>query len=174
MGNRILEKGPLFEGLNDEEFEGMLQLFERRKYPPLSSIFLENMPGQTLYLLERGLVKIAKIRGEFDVDTDDDGSEVPPGALAVGVERVLVHIRPGEFFGEMSFVDGLSRSASAFAVEESELLVLDKASFDNMARSNPVLALKLALNVARILSNRLRKTDQLLVGLTDVLYTCRT
>jgi CRP-like cAMP-binding protein len=169
--NKGIRRSPLFDGLKEEEFKRLLKLFERRKYPPLSSIFLENIPGSELFLLERGLVKITKIRGEFDSGGEGDPDvDVPPGALEQGVGRVLVHIRPGEFFGEMSFLDGLPRSASAFAVEECELLVIERGAFDTLMDRDAELALKLSMNMSRILSKRLRQTDQLLVGLADVLY----
>jgi CRP/FNR family cyclic AMP-dependent transcriptional regulator len=175
MESEVLRNSPLFEGLSDEELVRLLGLFERKLFPPLSTVFLENMQGNCIYLLEKGLVKITKIREEFDVDGDDDSTgDVSAGALSRGVERVLVHLRPGEFFGDMSFIDGQPRSASAFAVEESEVLVLDKTAFDRLAREEPSLAFRLAMNMARILSSRLRQTDQLLVGLTEMIYHCRT
>ena len=175
MENEVLRNSPLFEGLTDQELERLLGLFERKEFPPLSTIFLENMSGNCIYLLEKGVVKITKIREEFDVDGEDDTQgDLTAGALSRGVERVLVHLRPGEFFGDMSFIDGQPRSASAFAVEESEVLVLDKTAFDRLAREEPSLAFRLAMNMARILSSRLRQTDQLLVGLTEMIYHCRT
>lgn len=175
MESEVLRNSPLLEGLDDQELERLLRLFERKQFPPLSTIFLENMQGNCLYLLEKGLVKITKIREEFDSDQDDESTgDVPTGTLSRGVERVLVHLRPGEFFGEMSFIDGRPRSASAFAVEESEVLVLEKTAFDRLAREETALAFRLAINMARILSSRLRQTDQLLVGLTEMIYHCRT
>ena len=174
MDSEVLRNSPMFDGLSDADLDRLLTLFERKKFPPLSTIFLENMPGNSIFLLEKGLVKITKIREEFDIDQEEETTRDVPAGLSRGVERVLVHLRQGEFFGEMSFIDGQPRSASAFAVEESDVLVLEKSAFDRLAREDTALAFRLAINMARILSSRLRQTDQLLVGLTEMIYQCRT
>ncbi|MFA6032269.1 MAG: cyclic nucleotide-binding domain-containing protein [Myxococcota bacterium] len=167
--NKVVRSSKLFDGFGDAEFKRVLALFEHRSYEPLSTIFLEYMPGNTLLVLEKGLVKITKIRDEFEMD---QGEDVVGEAQASrnSMERTLVHIKPGEFFGEMSFIDGKNRSASAFAIEKSEILALDRKVFETLSRDDTMLAFKLAMNMARIMSGRLRQTDQLVVGLTDMLF----
>jgi CRP/FNR family transcriptional regulator, cyclic AMP receptor protein len=174
MESEIFRNSALFEGLGDPELDKLLALFKRKAYPPLTTIFLENMPGNRLYVIERGLVKITKIREEFDTDREDEGTSDVPASLSHGVERVLVHLKSGEFFGEMSFIDGMPRSASAFSVEASEILVLEKSGFDRLAAEDSALAFRIAMNMAKILSGRLRQTDQLLVGLSDMINQYRT
>jgi len=80
-----------------------------------------------------------------------------------GGTHVLTTFGPGKLLGEMSLVDGETRSASAVALRESTLLVLTEAEFERLVDELPRLGAKLALSLARLLSGRLRMTSGRLV-----------
>jgi len=80
-----------------------------------------------------------------------------------GKNKVIANIPAGSIIGEMSIIDGSPRSASASAEEDTTLLVLDKASFEQMINEKPLLGVKLLMKIARDISLRLRRTSGALV-----------
>ena len=81
-------------------------------------------------------------------------------------DRVIATLRPGRTYGEMSLIDHQPRSAKAVARQDSRLLIIDKARFEQLSEDHPRLALKVALKIAYFLSQNLRKTSG---DLTDLL-----
>jgi CRP-like cAMP-binding protein len=71
----------------------------------------------------------------------------------------LAILAAGEFFGEMSFVDGAPTSAKAVADEPTRLKVIDEAIVDTMAKSDPSFVGRLYRSIAAILVERLRLTS---------------
>jgi CRP-like cAMP-binding protein len=94
-----------------------------RTYPKDTMIFTENMPGQQLYIIQKGQVKITKIMNENEV--------------------LLAMLKPGDIFGEMSLLEDKPRSASAIAHEEATLLVVNRENFKTMVKSNPQIISKI-------------------------------
>jgi uncharacterized membrane protein len=92
-----------------------------------------------MYLIESGRVRIS-IR-------DDDKNEV-----------TLAELAQGDFFGEMSIIDGRQRSADAQVIEDSRLAVLSRDAFLSFVRKKP----DVALEMLSALTDRLRRTDELL------------
>ncbi|MGC8928158.1 MAG: Crp/Fnr family transcriptional regulator [Myxococcota bacterium] len=152
----------LFSGFSDEEIEKLKSYMEPKRFKPLEAIFLEEMEGNAIYLVKEGTVKISKI-------SDDEEHE-----NSKETERVMTYFRSGDIFGEMSFIDDLPRSASAYAVEETELYVFKRTDFDRMIEEDPRFAIKVLMNIARIISQRLRRTDEILIYLAtqlDIYFT---
>jgi hypothetical protein len=75
-----------------------------------------------------------------------------------GVDEQLAVLEKGDFFGEMSLLEDLPRTASARAVVDCKLIRINGATFDQMLRSKP----EIAVRIMRKLSRRLRQTDQML------------
>lgn len=94
-----------------------------RLYPKNTMIFTENMPGQQLYIIQKGQVKITKIMNENEV--------------------LLAMLKPGDIFGEMSLLENKPRSASAIAHEEAVVLVVNRENFQTMVRSQPQIISKI-------------------------------
>jgi uncharacterized membrane protein len=78
---------------------------------------------------------------------DDDDAEV-----------ILAELAQGDFFGEMSIIDGRQRSADAKVIEDAQLAILSRDSFLSFVRNNP----DVALEMLSALTDRLRRTDELL------------
>jgi len=108
-----------------------------KKLIPGDVIFKEGEPGNEMYLIKSGSVKITKRIG--------------------GKEKVLAVLKEGDFFGEMSVLDGSFRSASAAAEEETKLIIVDRDAFLAQARENPFIQY-----VIETLIKRLRETDDML------------
>jgi CRP-like cAMP-binding protein len=102
------------------------------------TIFNDGDLGTEMYIIQKGRVEIRK---RF-------GSEV----------RTLSTLEKGDFFGEMSILEGLPRSAMAVAAEDCECLAINEATFDQMLHQN----LEIAVRMLRKLSNKLRETTDLL------------
>jgi CRP-like cAMP-binding protein len=135
-----LKGSPLFVGLTDVEIESLAALCTEKVIPEGLTVFIENMPGESLYLIQQGAIKISKM-------------------IAEGDEKTLVILGPEEVFGEMALLDGAPRSATARAAEEARLLAIRRADFDKFCDQNPRLALKLTLNIIRMFSRRLRENN---------------
>jgi CRP-like cAMP-binding protein len=94
-----------------------------RSYPKDTMIFSESEPGKELYIIQKGTVKISKIVDENEV--------------------MLALLKNGDIFGEMALLENKPRSASAIALEEVSMLVVNKANFERMVSSQPQLISKL-------------------------------
>ena len=82
---------------------------------------------------------------------------------SLGEQMVIANIGAGQTVGEMSLVDGSSRSAGARAAEFSTLLILPKANFDKICGESPKLGLMIMRKIANLMSQRLRWTSGRLV-----------
>ncbi|TET23086.1 MAG: Crp/Fnr family transcriptional regulator [Candidatus Cloacimonadota bacterium] len=98
-------------------------------------LFKDGDPGDEMYLIKSGKVRISKPAGE--------------------IEKTLAVLKEGDFFGEMSVIDGSPRSATAMAVEPTELVIFDREVFMNQVRENPLIEY-----VLHTLIRRLRETDE--------------
>lgn len=113
------------------------QLFTRygKKIPGGTVLFQEGDHGEEMYIIQSGKVKISKrIRG---------------------VEKTLATLEKGEFFGEMAILNDKPRSAAAETIEDCEMLVIDRKTFDALIRGNA----EIAVRFIKRLADRLRETN---------------
>jgi SulP family sulfate permease len=111
-------------------------------------IFRRGDPGDELYLIRRGIVRI----------------ELP---LADGSHHNLAAFGRGNFFGEVAFLDAGIRSADAVAVETVDLYVISRARFDAAVQASPPAGAVLFARLARALALRLRRADAEISSLYD-------
>lgn len=133
----VLHKIPLFSQLSPADLQRVIEVAREKSYPRNSVILFEDDPGDALYVVARGQVKVVLI--------GDDGREV-----------ILSVLGEGEFFGEMSLLDDEPRSAHVIAMEDSDLLVLRREDFEGILATNPQIALALLREMTR----RLRRADE--------------
>ena len=137
-----LNRWRLFAELTPEDAEVVLKACEERILVGGEELFRENDPGDSLFIVQSGRVDIFKnIRGDVD--------------------RSLASFGPGDVIGEMSFIDGARRSATARTTEASEFLVLSRQSFARVQRERPDIAASVFRNMAGIVASRLRTTNEL-------------
>jgi CRP/FNR family transcriptional regulator, cyclic AMP receptor protein len=127
----------IFAGLSDEEISQLSSVTRRRTFRSGEVIFHREDPGQILYVIKEGKVKICLI--------SPDGQEIS-----------LTVFGKGEHFGELSLLDNLGRSADAIAMEKVECYTLQRSDFHGAIMKNP----KIAIQVLEVLAKRLRNTDQ--------------
>lgn len=106
-----------------------------KRFPAGTVLFREGDRGEEMFILQSGKVKISKkIRG---------------------VEKTLATLEKGEFFGEMAILNDKPRSASAETVEDCDMLVIDRKTFETLLRSN----VEIAIRFIKRLADRLRETN---------------
>ena len=128
---------PLLQGLDGAELARLAELVRERGYPKGSIIVFEDDPGDSLFIVRSGRVKVVLV--------GEDGREV-----------ILTILGPGEHFGELSLIDGQPRSAHVIAVEDTQLVVLRREDFRKRVDQSPALAWALLT----ALSRRLRRADE--------------
>ncbi|HET7790237.1 MAG TPA: Crp/Fnr family transcriptional regulator [Gemmatimonadales bacterium] len=133
----ILQRVPLFDQLAPAEIVRVSEVARERSYPKNSVILFEDDPGDALYVVATGQVKVVLI--------GEDGREV-----------ILSVLGPGEFFGEMALIDDEPRSAHVIAMEDSNLVVLRREDFQQILVQTPAISVSLL----RELSRRLRRVDE--------------
>lgn len=116
---------------------GADQLFQRfgREVPAGTVLFYENDPGQEMFIIQEGKVKISK--------------------KVRNTEKTLAVLGKGEFFGEMAILNNKPRSATAEVIEDSKILVIDRKTFESMIRGNA----EIALRIIKKLAARLQEAD---------------
>jgi CRP-like cAMP-binding protein len=129
----------LFARFTPDDLGAVAACAQRRRYPRGSVVFLRGEPGDAIYVVEAGRVKIAL--------TSPQGKELVLGLLG-----------PGDFFGELAVFDGEPRSADAIAAEDSRLLVIHRADFRRDLEARP----RMAVELVAVLSRRLRRDAELI------------
>ena len=134
---------PIFTDINENELAKIVRVGVRKKYKKGSIILLEEETGAALFVILSGKVKIIR--------TDDDGREV-----------ILSILGENDFFGEMSILDGLARSASVVAITKTELFMIHRRDFLKLLEDVPAVAVSLL----KELTMRLRKADSQIKSLS--------
>jgi uncharacterized membrane protein len=135
----LLSEIPFFSLLDDQERATLAERLEIVEFPAGRVIFNRGDPGDALYVVLKGVVEMW-----FKNDT--------------GERIVLETARAGDFFGELSLLDGGPRTTSALVREDCEALVVDRADLDEFLHLRPAAALDLLAATGR----RLRETTNLL------------
>ncbi len=130
----FLQSTPLFKGLSDRDYNAIVSRLTLRRYKAKTPIFYQGEMGDNLYLVKSGQVRI--------FINSLDGSEM----------SVILCGRPGQVFGELAVVDGMVRSASAVALMQTAVYTIDRASFRQLIRQYP----SIAINFMQILSQKVR------------------
>jgi CRP/FNR family transcriptional regulator, cyclic AMP receptor protein len=133
---------PLLGQIPAEELQRFAEVTRDKQYPKGSVILFEDDPGDSLYIVREGRVKVVLV--------GEDGREVILGVLGVG-----------EHFGELSLIDDQPRSAHVIAMEDSLLLVLRRDDFRRRVEATPAVAWALLSELSR----RLRRADGKIGGL---------
>lgn len=134
----------LFEGLTPTQLDWVAQRAHRRIFEAGRNVMTIEQPGEAVYIILHGTVKIHIEQGERDV--------------------ILAILGSGDMLGEMSLIDSVGRSASAVTLESSLMLWMDKITFNYILDNFPPVA----RNLVRIMSSRVRLSDQLIQALATL------
>jgi len=140
----------VFKFLSDDEYQALLQSAERKAFKPGDVLIKEGDEHTNLFIIVKGEVKVQRDHGEgFTIELSRHG--------------------PGEIFGDMSFLEDQSASASVVAGEDEEVLtfIISHDHIRNTTQANPAFAGHFYQSLAEILSRRLRDTSNLVQGGQD-------
>jgi CRP/FNR family cyclic AMP-dependent transcriptional regulator len=135
----------LFSGLTADELNQVSRLLYSRTYPSGASIITAEQPGEVVYLIRSGTVKI-------HIEQVN------------GTDVILAILGPGDIVGEMSLIDSAGRSASVVTLEKSELMWMSGADFQKCLDTMPAFS----QNLVRILSGRVRLANELIQALATL------
>ena len=136
-----LQKSRLFEGLLPEEVEMLAELTQQKQFDAGDAVFEQGEVGDSLYMLVDGEVDVVRIRED-------------------GAEHVIASLQAPDFFGEMSLIDKEYRSATIKARSDAQMLCLTNKNLHSFARVYKNGFTLVVINIARVLSARLRETNQ--------------
>ena len=136
----LLKTVPLFKDLDEAELVEVAELCRQEKFVSAEYIFREGESGNRLYLITEGEVRISR-------DVPGSGEE----ALAI--------LKPGALFGEMAVFDRSERSTDAISNGGTTVLTISRADFEMLLDFNRELAYKVLWAVTRLLSGRLRSSN---------------
>lgn len=140
---KALSSVPLFSGLTEEEAQYIASHLRRRTYADRDVIVRRDSPGDALYIILSGKVKVS-----YTDDVD---------------ETIIAVFRTGDFFGEMSVLDGEGRSADVVAVEPTEVAILAAEDFHAALHAVPGIAITLLKQLA----GRLRRSTNWIRSLSS-------
>ncbi len=138
----VVRQAPLFAALDDEAATALESTMTRRELSRGDVLFHEGDPGDRLYVIVEGKVKLGRASGD-------------------GRENLLAILGPGEMFGELSLFDPGPRNATATAVSDSVLIGVGNEDLTAWLTGRPDVARQLL----RALARRLRRTNEALADL---------
>ena len=118
----LLQSVSIFWDLNEDELGHIADKMVAKHFENGNFIFLEDSEGEQCFFVLEGSVKVTRL--------SKDGREV-----------ILAMLNEGDFFGEMSLLDGESRSANVIALEETKVLTLDRNDFIAVVNDYPQICL---------------------------------
>lgn len=133
----------IFSDLTADELERIKPLIFEKEFRKGTALFFEGMAGGIMYLVKSGQIEIYKRQGSL---------EIP-----------ITTLGPGDFLGEMSLLDDEPRSAAARVSQDAVLLVVTKRHFQEILKASPEGANKIFIALLKIMSKRLRDTNQKLI-----------
>ena len=133
----ILKKVPFFSVLKDREILAVIPMFKEKKFARNSVIFTQEEEGNTFFFIIDGRVKVVILsRG--------------------GREVILAILGKHDFFGEMSLIDDMPRSATLIALEDTSIIFLKREDFLAKLIKYPEMTLRLMQEM----SKRIRRADE--------------
>ncbi len=130
-----------FADIDEKDTESILEMFNKESFAAGDIVFAEGDVGDILYLITDGCVRISTKIGD--------------------VEKILVTLRRGAVFGEMATVEEDFRSATVKAVEDSQVLAINREAFKKILEEYPVAGRKILEFVLATVTGRLKNTTEL-------------
>ncbi len=145
VSTEFLSKIPIFEHLSTADHDTLAGLWHPRELDAGETLFRVGEQGDAMYVVQKGAI-------EIKVPVQGPKKEIAVSAL-----------REGEFFGELSIVDGLPRTATAVALEHTHLLEMKRGPFIEFLLERPSVAISMVSEIGK----RLRATNELVQSLAS-------
>lgn len=133
----LLRGLPIFDGLGDGDLRKMARLFVQKLFRAGEKVFSKGDSGAEAYVVMRGQIEI------YFEDT----------------AKPVAEVNAGQIFGELAFLDGTPRVATAMANQASILLVVQRTAFTELVHREPLLGMIVMRNIAMEISNKLRRSN---------------
>ncbi|WP_297850398.1 CRP-like cAMP-activated global transcriptional regulator GlxR [uncultured Corynebacterium sp.] len=140
-----LSRAGIFQGVDPDAVINLISQMQTESFPRGTTIFDEGEPGDTLYIIVEGKVKLAR--------------HAPDGR-----ENLLSVMGPSDMFGELSIFDPGPRTSSAVCVTEVKAATMDSEMLRTWINDHPEISQQLL----RVLARRLRRTN---ASLADLIFT---
>jgi CRP/FNR family cyclic AMP-dependent transcriptional regulator len=141
-GGQLQNRETFLSDLSEIDQKIIYDQCTRRSVSPRTVIVSQGSSGRDMFIVVSGSLKVSVLSGE-------------------GKEISFVVLRQGDYFGELSMIDGRRRSATVTAIENSELLVLGHSEYQLLLREHPHTATEFLTRMLLTLANRIRATDEL-------------
>ena len=141
----ILSRAGIFQGVDTVAVQNLIEQMETVRFPRGTTIFEEGEPGDRLYIITSGKIKLAR--------------HAPDGR-----ENLLTVMGPSDMFGELSIFDPGPRTSSAVCVTEVTAATMNSEMLKQWVADHPAIAQQLL----RVLARRLRRTN---ANLADLIFT---
>jgi CRP/FNR family cyclic AMP-dependent transcriptional regulator len=157
---KFLQAIPILQDLNEEELRQILSIARRVQYPKGKIILKEGDTGESMFIIEEGMVEISKTLvmklGREDYQDRD---------------KILTKLSAEDhaIFGEVALFEQNKRTATVTALTDCRLLEISKPEFLRLADESPRMGYKITRNIAQLLCSRLRKADEDTIKLTTAL-----
>ena len=130
-----------FSHLNEDEKKLVMERMHKESFSIGEYVFKEDDTGERLYVVEKGAISLIK-------------------SIGGDLNKTVLIAPEGTIFGEFSFIDGLTRSASALVTVDAVLLSLDRKDFDALFDQFPAIGKKLYNNLLLTVTQRMRRTSE--------------
>ncbi len=136
-----LRRSYLFSGFEPEDLYRFAEISKRRELSGGEPVFDEGQPGDSLFLVDKGRIRIYRVFSET-------------------YEETIALLDPGSIFGDMSFIDRVPRSAAAMAMETSVIIEMSRTDFDVIFEKSPTIAMKVFKRIGEVIAGRIKATDE--------------
>ncbi len=157
----LIREPEVFRNIPPDFIRSIVNIAKRVHYPAGEVIVREGEVGDTMYIIMEGAVEVIKSLVITDLDDEQDEER----------NKVFTRLdaKDHAVFGEIALLESMKRTATIKTVTECTLYAINKDDFLHLAESNFELGFRIALNLARIVSTRLRKADEETIKLTTAL-----
>jgi CRP-like cAMP-binding protein len=135
-----------YRGFKEGDWKLFSEIFQEKSVPAGSHVFRENDPGDGLFLIRSGKIRISR--------------RVVPEGKREAYEQLLTVLISGNLFGEMALVDNEPRSADAVAEGDSILFWLPHAEYEKLKAEHPATALRVQDLIVVTLCSRIREANR--------------
>lgn len=157
----IISEPEVFRNIPPDSIRSIIGIAKRVTFPAGHEIVKEGDIGDTMYIIMEGAVEVIKSLVIADLEDEQDREK----------NKVFTRLdaKNHAVFGEIALLEAMKRTATIKAVTECSLYEIKKDDFLDLAEKNYELGYRIALNLARIVSTRLRKADEETIKLTTAL-----
>ena len=135
----VLKDNPLLSDMNDDERDTFVTYLESGRFSKNSTIFVENMKGESMFFVVGGRVKLTHMVSE-------------------GVEKILVELSAGDSFGELALIDSGQRAVTARVIEDAEIYKLTRENFEKLLNDDSDLGKKFLLAILKRVVSDVRQS----------------